>query len=172
MKVCFRQDSDCWHNQIANRNGRAKMHIHILKEKEMIHKRYNNKSKLITNINEFQLTNETEVIIYLEEQYYDEVVVDLEGQTDKFDELKPLIGFVAENLCKMDCIAQKYDGDDKFAENYAIAYVCLDSPNTIKLTYFGTFVNTEFDVVFQYINGELILKSFGTMKNIPSDWDR
>ncbi|MDE7424768.1 MAG: hypothetical protein K2N51_13945 [Lachnospiraceae bacterium] len=133
----------------------------------MIHKRYNNKSKLITDTNKLQLTNETEVIIYREEQYYDEVVVDLEGQVDKFDELKPLIGFVAENLCKMDCIAQKYDGDDKFAENYAIAYVCLESPNTIKLTYFGTFVNTEFDVVFQYIKEDLVLKSFGTMKNIP-----
>lgn len=138
----------------------------------MIHNRYNNKSKLITNINEFQLTNETEVIIYREEQYYDEIVVDLERQVDKFDELKPFIGFVAENLSKMDCIAQKYDGDDKFAENYAIAYICLDAPDTIKLTYFGTFVNTEFDVVFQCLNGELVLKSFGTTKNIPSDWNK
>ncbi|MCI8409458.1 MAG: hypothetical protein HFJ09_09360 [Lachnospiraceae bacterium] len=138
----------------------------------MIHNRYNNKSKLITNINEFQLTNETEVIIYREEQYYDEIVVDLERQVDKFDELKPFIGFVAENLSKMDCIAQKYDGDDKFAENYAIAHICLDAPDTIKLTYFGTFVNTEFDVVFQCLNGELVLKSFGLTKNIPSDWNK
>lgn len=138
----------------------------------MIHNRYNNKSKLITDVNEYQLTNETEVIIYYEEEYYDDIVVDLKGQVDKFDELKPFIGFVAENLSKMDCIAQKYDGDDKFAENYAIAYICLDAPDTIKLTYFGTFVNTEFDVVFQCLNGDLVLKSFGTVKNIPSNWDR
>lgn len=148
------------------------MHIHTLKEKEMIHKRYNNKSKLITDINKLQRTNETEVIIYDGDKFYNEVVVNLNGQVDKFDELKPFIGFVAENLSKMDCIAQKYDGDDKFAENYEIAYICLNAPDIIKLTYFGTFVNTEFDVVFQCLNGELALKSFGTVKNIPLDWDR
>lgn len=137
----------------------------------MIYKRYNDESKLITNTDEFQLINETEVLIYREDQWYGEVIVDLGSQADKFDELKPFIRLVAENLCKMDCIAQKYNGDNKFAENYAIAYICLDVPDTIKLTYFGTFVNTEFDVVFQYTNGKLILKSFGTVKNIPLDWD-
>lgn len=138
----------------------------------MIHKRYNDKSKMITDINKLQITNETEVIIYDGDKFYNEVVVSLKGQVDKFDELKPFIGFVAENLSKMDCIAQKYDGHDKFDENYAIAYVCLNAPDIIKLTYFGMIMNTEFDVVFQCLNGELVLKSFGTVKNIPSNWDR
>jgi hypothetical protein len=32
--------------------------------------------------------------------------------------------------------------------------------------------NTEFDVVFQYVNGDFILKSFGMVKNIPLNWDK
>ena len=67
----------------------------------MIHKRYNNKSKLIADANNLQLTNGTEVMIYREDQWHDDVVVDLEEQAEKFEELKPLIVFVAENLCKM-----------------------------------------------------------------------
>lgn len=137
----------------------------------MIHERYNDKSKLIINANELQLTNGTEVMIYREDQWHDEIVVDLEGQEEKFEELKQLIIFVAENLCKMDCIAQKYDGDNQFADSYEIAYICLDAPDKIKLTYYGTIENTEFDVVFQHINGTLMLKSFGTVKDIQPDWD-
>jgi len=138
----------------------------------LIHKRYNNKSKLIADANNLQLTNGTEVMIYREDQWHDDVVVDLEEQAEKFEELKQLIVFVAENLCKMDCIAQKYDGDDKFAYGYAVAYVCIDMPDRIKLTYYGMTVNTEFDVVFQHINGEFILKSFGMVKDISPNWDK
>lgn len=136
----------------------------------MIHERYNEKAYLIADADELKLSNETEVVIYRETRWCDEIAVNLEGQEDRFEELKPLIVFAAENLCKMDCIAQKYDKDDKFYENYAVAYICLDIPDRIILTYYGTDVNTEFDVVFEHKGDELILKSFGTTKDISPDW--
>jgi len=39
-----------------------------------------------------------------------------------------------------------------------------------RITYFGVCENTEFDVVFQVADGDLILRSFGTIKDIASDW--
>lgn len=139
----------------------------------MIQERYNDKSKLITDVNKFQLTNETEVVIYQEDERHNDVAVDLEGQAERFEELKPLIKLVAENLCKMDCIAQKYDKSDDFTDNFEAAYIYFDSdmPDKIILTYDGTTVNTEFDVVFQYTEGAFLLKSFGMVKDIPADWD-
>lgn len=138
----------------------------------MIQERYNDKSRLITNVGELQLTNGTEVMIYQEDQWHDDVVVDLGGQAETFEELKPLIIFAAKNLCKMDCIAQKYDGSDDFTEAFAAAYICLDMPDKIRLTYYGTTVNTAFDVVFQRADDELVLKSFGIVKDIPPDWEK
>lgn len=140
----------------------------------MIRERYNDKNRLIADADELQLTNEAEVMIYREDKWQDEIVVDLEGQPDKFEELKPFIVFAAENLCKMDYIAQKYEynRDTGFADHFVVAYICLDTPDRIKLTYYGTVENTEFDVVFQYINGGFILRSFGMIKNIPPDWDK
>lgn len=136
----------------------------------MVRERYNDKSKLITDTNELQLTNRAEVMIYREDLWQEEIVVELEGQTENFEELKPFIVFVAENLCKMDCIAQrfsqKHSADEQFADSYIIAYISLDMPDRIKLTYYGTLENTCFDVVFQYTNNEFILKSFGTIKDI------
>lgn len=137
----------------------------------LIHKRYNDNSRLMTDIKKLQLTNGTEVVIYLEDQYYEEIYVYLHEQEAKFEELKPMIVFVAENLCRMDCIAQKYNGHDKFTDSYSIAYVCIEMPDIIKLTYYGMIENTEFDVVFQHKNDELVLKSFGMKKDISPDWD-
>lgn len=96
----------------------------------------------------------------------------LHGQAEIFEELKPMIIFVAENLCTMDGIAQKYDDDDTFVDSYSIAYVYIDMPDRIKLTYYGSIENTEFDVVFQYTNSEFVLKSFGLKKDIQPDWDK
>lgn len=127
----------------------------------MIRERYNDKRHLIADAEGLRLANATEVIIYREDQWYSEVVVDLEGQADKFDELKSFIALVAGNLCKMDCIAQKYDGNYKFTDCYEVAYIRLGAPDRIILTYYGIMENTEFDVVFQHINGEFILRSFG-----------
>lgn len=142
----------------------------------MICKRYADSLNLIDDVNELELINETQVLIYREDKWHDEIVIDLEEQATKFEELKFYIVFIAQNLWKMDSIAQKYsalhDGDSRFADGYEVAYILLDTSDRIKLRYYGTNENTEFDVVFQHINGELILKSFGMIENIPLDWNR
>ncbi len=109
-------------------------------------------------------------MIYREDRHHEEIVVDLGGQEEQFEELKTLIAFAAGNLCKMDRIAQEYNKDKQFADHYEVAYLRLDTPDTIRITYFGVCENTEFDVVFQVADGDLILRSFGTIKDIASDW--
>ena len=124
------------------------------------------------DINELKLTEDALVLIYYGDKRYNEVTIDLEGEESKFEELKPYIIFVAKNLCKMDCIAQKYSRDSEFAYRYEVAYICLNVKDIISLRYYGMIENTEFDVVFQYVNGDFILKSFGMVKNIPLNWDK
>lgn len=141
----------------------------------MIRKRYTDSSKLIVDVNELKLTKQDTVLIYCEDESHDEIAVNLGAQAEKFEELKPYIIFIAKNLCKMDSIAQRYTalhGNSSFADDYEIAYICLDAPDKIRLGYYGINENTEFDVVFQHINGDFILKSFGMVKDIPPDWDR
>ena len=141
----------------------------------MLQRRYNDKKNLITDRSELQLSSTEEVLIYREDEWHDEIVVDLEGRKEKFEELKPLIVFVAENLCEMDYIAQKYSalcGDHEFVDGYVVAYVCLRDPDLISLTYYGTCENTQFDVVFQHSQDGLVLKSFGMVKEIDPDWDK
>lgn len=136
----------------------------------MTQQRYNDTERLISDMDQLQLTNETEVMIYREDRHHEEIVVDLGGQEEQFEELKTLIAFAAGNLCKMDRIAQEYNKDKQFADHYEVAYLRLDAPDTIRITYFGVCENTEFDVVFQVADGDLILRSFGTIKDIASDW--
>lgn len=141
----------------------------------MIYQRYKDSGKLITDVHELELTQNAQVLIYREDQWYDEVFVDLEGRAERFEELKPHIVFVAKNLSKMDAVAQKYSalhGNSRFADGFEIAYILLDAPDRIRLGYYGMRENTEFDVIFQRIDGELILKSFGMVKDIPVDWDK
>lgn len=141
----------------------------------MIRKRYVDTAKLITDIEKFELTSAGEILIYCGDKWYDEVTVNLEGQEEKFEEVKSVIAYIAKNLYKIDLIAQRYDtlyGDGKFASSYEIGYICLNALNEISVRYYGMKVNTEFDVIFQYINDEFLLKSFGMRKNIPLDWDR
>jgi len=136
----------------------------------MAHRRYDDENRLITDRDQLQLTNGTEVVIYREDAFHEDIVVDLGGQADRFEELKPLIVFAAANLCEMDCVAQEYDGDGQFAEHYEAAYVSLDAPDRISITYFGVCENTEFDVVFQRVDNDLVLKSFGMAKDIAPEW--
>lgn len=141
----------------------------------MIYQRYKDSGKLITDVHELELIQNAQVLIYREDQWYDEVFVDLEGRAERFEKLKPHIVFVAENLSKMDTIAQKYSelhGNRSFADSFEVAYILLDAPDRIRLGYYGMRENTEFEVIFQRIDDELILKSFGMVKDIPVDWDK
>ena len=126
-------------------------------------------------MNELELINETQVLVYHEDKWYNEVIVDLEGQEEKFIELKSHIVFIAKNLCKLDSMAQHYSvlhGDSKFVDDYEIAYIRLVELDEVSLTYYGIQENTEFDVVFQCVDSGFLLKSFGSIKNIASDWDK
>lgn len=135
----------------------------------MIIPRYNDKSKTITD--NYVLIN-GEVLIYEEDDHYDAVSVCLDSDSD-FKALIPEIEFIARNLEKMDIIAQKYSAyrkDTNFAAENNIAYAGF-SENEITLTYFGTEVNTEFEVVFVKNKGNVSLKSFGMIKSIPDNWE-
>lgn len=139
----------------------------------MIHKRYKDTDKMVVDVDELKLSDDALVLIYHEDKWYDDVFIDLEGQAVSFEKLKPYIIFAAKNLAEMDAIAQKYSalhGDGRFVDGYEVAYVFLDAPDRIRLRYCGITQNTEFDVVFQYMNDEFSLKSFGMKKDIPSDW--
>lgn len=141
----------------------------------MIQKRYTDTAKLITNIDKLKLTDAGEVLIYCGDKWYGEVTVNLEGKEEKFEELKPAIVYIAENLWKIDLIAQKYSnlrGDSKFAYSYEMVYICLNTLDEISVRYYGMQMNSEFDVIFRRVNDEFLLKSFGTRKNIPPDWNR
>lgn len=142
----------------------------------MIKKRYIDTTKLITNIDNLTLTDEGDVLIYYGDEWYIEVSVDLHGKEEQFEQLKPMIVYLAKNLCNIDMIAQKYsaldDKDDEFVYNYEIAYIDISALDEISVTYYGMRVNTQFDVVFQCVDNQFLLKSFGTRKNIPLDWNK
>lgn len=147
----------------------------IMEEIDLMYKRYADENNLITDVNELQLSDQSEVLIYREDEWYDEIVVILSGQEDRFEELKPLISLAAKNLCEMDYMAQRYSalhGDNEFADGYVVSYICFPDSDLISLTYYGTNENTEFDVVFQYRNDRFLLKSFGMNKDVKEDWDQ
>ncbi|MDE7030743.1 MAG: hypothetical protein K2P63_12380 [Lachnospiraceae bacterium] len=141
----------------------------------MIHERYTDTAKRITNSEQLELTATGEVLIYCGDKWHGEVTVNLQGREDQFEELKQVIVYIAKNLCKIDLTAQRYNalyGDGKFAYSYEVAYICLEPSDEISVRYYGMQENTEFDVVFQCANEEFRLKSFGMRKNIPPDWNR
>ena len=141
----------------------------------MLKKRYADFDKLITDIDELKLTNSEEVLIYHNDKFYDDVFVYLDGNKENFEKLKPYIAFLAENLWKLDMIAQKYDdiyNNSNLAQSYEAAYIMLKNPDEISVGYFGMRENTEFDAVFKCEEDKFILKSFGMRKNIPADWDK
>ncbi len=134
----------------------------------MIQKRYTDTTKLITNIDNLRLTDAGEVLIYCGDKWYSEVTINLEGKKEKFEELKPMIVYIAKSLWKIDLITQKYNTlheDGKFTYNYEVAYICFNTLDEICVRYYGIQMNTEFDVVFQCVNDEFLLKSFGMRTN-------
>jgi len=72
-----------------------------------MYNRYNNIEKFIIDPNKLQMVNGSEVYISSEENY--NIVVDLQGHTDEFEQLKPFIITVVQNVCELDNTAQKFD---------------------------------------------------------------
>lgn len=144
-----------------------------------MYNRYSDIDKFITDPDKLHIENGTEVSISSEENY--NIVVDLQGHAEEFEQLKPWIVFVTKRICELDNTVQKFDRwyhkndqqdqNGQFPYPYVPAVVLLDDPYVI-LEYWGTEENTEFDVVFEYCAEMFTLKSFGTIRNIPSDWEQ
>lgn len=135
-----------------------------------MYNRYGDIEKFITDPDKLQITNDSEVYISSEDNY--DIVFDLQGHSEEFEQLKPFITFVARSVCELDNMAQKFDklysGNSQF--NYIVAIIFIDNPYII-FRYWGTEENTEFDVVFEHSKDKFILKSFGTIFDISSNWE-
>lgn len=131
--------------------------------------RYGDLSKFVTDLDKLELVNGSEVYISDEEDY--DIVVDLEGQEEKFDALRPFIVFVAKNVCRLDDLAQGFDaahgGNGHF--RHLLSGVFVDEPYII-FDYWSMDVNSVFDVVFRCEDGRFILESFGILHDLPPDW--
>lgn len=136
-----------------------------------MHNRYSDIGKFITDSSQLKLEGNSEVYISSEENY--DIVVDLDEQSSKFEELKPFIVFIAKHVCELDNIAQRYirlnHPGSQFPYNLAIIYI--DSHDTIRFDYWGTIENTQFSVVFKDEGNEFKLKGFGLRDDIPDNWD-
>lgn len=136
-----------------------------------MYNRYYDIKKFITDPEKLQIVNGSEVYISSEEDY--DIVVDLKGHKEEFESLKPFIAFVARNICELDNTAQKFDklhsGESRFP--FDLELVFIDVSHVI-LEYWGTEVNTQFDVVFEYRKGKFTLKKFGMIQDIPADWEQ
>jgi len=111
---------------------------------EKMYNRYHDIKKFITDPEKLQLVNGSEVYISSEDNY--DIVVDLEEHVADFENLKPLIAFVARNLCILDNTAQTFDRlySESSRFPYDVEIVFIDIPY-VTLEYWGTEVNTQFD---------------------------
>ena len=136
-----------------------------------MYNRYHDINKFITDPEKLQIVNRSEVYISSEENYG--IVVDLEGHTADFEGLKPFIAFVAQSICELDNTAQKFDSLNSRSSQfpYDVEIVFIDAPY-VTLEYWGTEENTQFRVVFEYNKEKFILKSFGTILDVPADWEQ
>lgn len=136
-----------------------------------MYNRYQDIDKFITDVNELRMDKDGGVYISSEEDYG--IMVDLEEQMDKFEELKSQIVFAAEHIGELDNMVQRYSKKrwNETVEDY-VALVYIDEPNLITLEYWGARVNTQYLVEFEYTDNQFVLKSFGMNKDIPADWDK
>ena len=136
-----------------------------------MYNRYQDIDKFITDVNELRMDKDGGVYISNEEDYG--IMVDLEEQMDKFEELKSQIVFAAEHIGELDNMVQRYSKKrwNETVEDY-VALVYIDEPNLITLEYWGARVNTQYLVEFEYTDNQFVLKSFGINKDIPADWDK
>lgn len=90
---------------------------------------------------------------------------------EKFDTLRPFISFVAKNICRLDDLVQRFDaahgGNGRF--RHLLSVVFVDEPYII-FEYWSMDVNSVFDVVFRCEDRRFVLKSFGTLLDLPPDW--
>lgn len=133
--------------------------------------RYYDIKKFITDPEKLQIVNGSEVYISSEEDY--DIVVDLKEHKEEFESLKPFIALIARNSCELDNTAQKFDrlhsGESRFLFDMELVFIDV---SYVILEYWGTEVNTQFDVVFEYSKDKFTLKKFGMIRDIPADWEQ
>ena len=136
-----------------------------------MYNRYHDINKFVTDPEKLQIVNGSEVYISSEEDY--DIVVDLKEHKEEFESLKPFIAFIARNICELDNTAQKFNrlhsGESRFP--FDLELIFIDVSHVI-LEYWGTEVNTQFDVVFEYSKDKFTLKKFGMIQDIPADWEQ
>ena len=116
-----------------------------------MYNRYHDIKKFVTDPEKLQIVNGSEVYISSEEDY--DIVVDLKEHKEEFESLKPFIAF----------------GESRFP--FDLELIFIDVSHVI-LEYWGTEVNTQFDVVFEYSKDKFTLKKFGMIQDIPADWEK
>ncbi len=136
-----------------------------------MYNRYHDIKKFVTDPEKLQIVNGSEVYISSEEDY--DIVVDLKEHKEEFESLKPFIAFIARNICELDNTAQKFNrlhsGESRFP--FDLELIFIDVSHVI-LEYWGTEVNTQFGVVFEYSKDKFTLKKFGMIQDIPADWEK
>lgn len=136
-----------------------------------MYNRYHDIKKFVIDPEKLQIVNGSEVYISSEEDY--DIVVDLKEHKEEFESLKPFIAFIARNICELDNTAQKFNrlhsGESRFP--FDLELIFIDVSHVI-LEYWGTEVNTQFDVVFEYSKDKFTLKKFGMIQDIPADWEK
>ena len=136
-----------------------------------MYNRYHDIKKFVTDPEKLQIVNGSEVYISSEEDY--DIVVDLKEHKEEFECLKPFIAFIARNICELDNTAQKFNrlhsGESRFP--FDLELIFIDVSHVI-LEYWGTEVNTQFGVVFEYSKDKFTLKKFGMIQDIPADWEQ
>ena len=136
-----------------------------------MYNRYHDIKKFVTDPEKLQIVNGSEVYISSEEDY--DIVVGLKEHKEEFESLKPFIAFIARNICELDNTAQKFNrlhsGESRFP--FDLELIFIDVSHVI-LEYWGTEVNTQFGVVFEYSKDKFTLKKFGMIQDIPADWEQ
>ena len=136
-----------------------------------MYNRYHDIKKFVTDPEKLQIVNGSEVYISSEEDY--DIVVDLKEHKEEFESLEPFIAFIARNICELDNTAQKFNrlhsGESRFP--FDLELIFIDVSHVI-LEYWGTEVNTQFGVVFEYSKDKFTLKKFGMIQDIPADWEQ
>ena len=144
--------------------------------------RYNDINKFITDIDKLRMDKYGTVYISEEQDYG--ISIWLGEQMERFEELKSDIIRVANNICELDNIVQRYYkkccintqkyykeryNTDDFEDHLVIVYI--DEPDIITLEYWGARENTQYLVELEEMDDRFILKSFGSVEDIPADWD-
>lgn len=136
-----------------------------------MYNRYHDIKKFVTDPEKLQIVNGSEVYISSEEDY--DIVVDLKEHKEEFESLKPFIAFIARNICELDNTAQKFNrlhsGESRFPFDLELIFIGVSH---VILEYWGTEVNTQFGVVFEYSKDKFTLKKFGMIQDIPADWEQ